>query len=151
MNIYEISKEKRTPDVINDLVGVWEESVRASHTFLAEGDIVGLKPFVHEALGGIGTLIAAHDGNAYVAFMGIQDNKIEMLFVSPAHFGEGIGKRLVSIAIQEHGATLVDVNEQNPKAADFYEHLGFKTFRRDAVDDQGNPFPILRMRLTGDR
>lgn len=68
MNIYEISKEKRTPDVINDLVGVWEESVRASHTFLAEGDIVGLKPFVHEALGGIGTLIAAHDGNAYVAF-----------------------------------------------------------------------------------
>ena len=100
---------------------------------------------------GIETLIAAHDGNAYVAFMGIQDNKIEMLFVSPAHFGEGIGKRLVSIAIQEHGATLVDVNEQNPKAADFYEHLGFKTFRRDAVDDQGNPFPILRMSLAGDR
>ena len=74
-----------------------------------------------------------------------------MLFVSPVHFGEGIGKRLVSIAIQEHGATLVDVNEQNPKAAGFYEHLGFKTFRRDAVDDQGNPFPILRMSLTGDR
>ena len=73
MNIYEISKEKRTPDVINDLVGVWEKSVRASHTFLTEGDIVGLKPFVNEALDGIETLIAAHDSNAYVAFIGIQD------------------------------------------------------------------------------
>lgn len=151
MNIYEISKEKRTQEVINDLVGVWEKSVRASHTFLTESDIVGLKPFVNEALDGIETLIAAHDGNAYVAFMGIQDKKIEMLFVSPVHFGEGIGKRLVSIAIQEHGATLVDVNEQNPKAAGFYRHMGFRTFRRDAVDDQGNPFPILRMSLAGDR
>lgn len=151
MNIYEISKEKRTQEVINDLVGVWEKSVRASHTFLTESDIVGLKPFVNEALDGIETLIAAHDSNAYVAFMGIQDNKIEMLFVSPVHFGEGIGKRLVSIAIQEHGATLVDVNEQNPKAAGFYRHMGFRTFRRDAVDDQGNPFPILRMSLAGDR
>ena len=151
MNIYEISKEKRTQEVINDLVGVWERSVRASHTFLAEDDIDGLKPFVNEALGGIETLIAAHDGNAYVAFIGIQDKKIEMLFVSPAHFGEGIGKRLVPIAIQEHGATLVDVNEQNPKAAGIYRHMGFRTFRRDAVDDQGNPFPILRMSLAGDR
>ncbi len=151
MNIYEINKGKRTQEVINDLVGVWEKSVRASHTFLTEGDIVGLKPFVNEALGGIGTLIAAHDGNTYVAFIGIQDKKIEMLFVSPVHFGEGIGKRLVSIAIQEHGATQVDVNEQNPKAAGFYCHMGFRTFRRDAVDDQGNPFPILRMSLTGDR
>lgn len=151
MNIYEISKEKRTQEVINDLVGVWEKSVRASHTFLTESDIVGLKPFVNEALDGIETLIAAHDSNAYVAFMGIQDKKIEMLFVSPVHFGEGIGKRLVSIAIQEHGATLVDVNEQNPKAAGFYRHMGFRTFRSDAVDDQGNPFPILRMSLTGDR
>ena len=151
MKTYEINKNERTQAVIDSLTCVWEESVRASHTFLTESDIVGLKPFVNEALDGIETLIAAHDGNAYVAFMGIQDKKIEMLFVSPVHFGEGIGRRLVSIAIQEHGATLVDVNQQNPKAAGFYRHMGFRTFRRDAVDDQGNPFPILRMSLAGDR
>ena len=82
-----------------------------------------------------------------MAFIGIQGNKIEMLFVSPAHFGEGIGKHLVNTAIQKYKTTLVDVNEQNPKATGFYKHLGFKTFRRDDTDDQGNPFPILRMRM----
>lgn len=40
----------------------------------------------------------------------------------------------------------VDVNEQNPDAVKFYERMGFRTFHRDASDDQGNPFPILRMK-----
>ena len=40
----------------------------------------------------------------------------------------------------------VDVNEQNPDAVKFYERMGFRTFHRDATDDQGNPFPILRMK-----
>ncbi len=43
-------------------------------------------------------------------------------------------------------AIAVDVNEQNPSAVRFYERMGFRTFRRDSTDDQGNPFPILRMK-----
>ena len=70
-----------------------------------------------------------------------------MLFVSPESFGKGIGTKLADIAIKKHGAIFVDVNEQNPKAAGFYKHIGFKVFRRDELDDQGNPFPLLRMRL----
>ena len=145
--ITEIQRDKRDTAIIETLTHLWERSVRASHHFLTEGDIANLKPYVKEALQAVGTLLVAHSGQEYAAFCGIQDGKIEMLFAAPEHFGKGIGRQLVGIAVTEHGVTLVDVNEQNPKAAGFYRHMGFEEYRRDETDDQGNPFPILRMRL----
>lgn len=32
-------------------------------------------------------------------------------------------------------------------ARDFYEHLGFKVYKRSELDEQGNPYPILYMKL----
>lgn len=143
----EIKKEQRDTMLTETLTSLWESSVRASHHFLTEGDIANLKPYVKEVMHAIDTLLIAREGQEYAAFCGIQDGKIEMLFASPEFFGKGIGRQLVGIAIKEHGATLVDVNDQNPKAAGFYRHMGFEEYRRDEADDQGNPFPILRMRL----
>lgn len=143
----EIKKEQRDTALIEALTCLWENSVRASHHFLTEVDIANLKPYVKEALQAIDTLLIASEGQEYAAFCGIQDGKIEMLFAAPEFFGKGIGRQLVSIAVKDYGATLVDVNEQNPKAAGFYRHMGFEEYRRDETDDQGNPFPILRMRL----
>lgn len=80
------------------------------------------------------------------AFIGIQDEKIEMLFVSPRHLRKGIGKRLVDMAVRNHGTVFVDVNEQNPAARAFYEKLGFVESGRAETDGQGNPFPIIEMR-----
>lgn len=145
--VTEIRKEQRDTALTEALAYLWERSVRASHHFLTEGDIANLKPYVKEVMHAIDTLLIAREGQEYAAFCGIQDGKIEMLFASPEFFGKGIGRQLVGIAIKEHGATLVDVNEQNPKAAGFYRHMGFEEYRRDETDDQGNPFPILRMRL----
>jgi putative acetyltransferase len=38
------------------------------------------------------------------------------------------------------------VNEQNPAACGFYEHLGFVVVGRSEVDGTGRPFPLLHMR-----
>jgi putative acetyltransferase len=38
------------------------------------------------------------------------------------------------------------VNEDNLEAKNFYEHMGFKVYRRNELDDQGNPYPVLYMR-----
>lgn len=141
------SFSERTDDLVNVLVGLWDKSVRASHHFLAEVDIRHLTPFVGEAIRGVETLLVMYQGNRPLAFMGVENRKIEMLFVAPVCFGNGFGKQLVRIAIEQYGVCYVDVNEQNPQAEGFYRHLGFRTFERTETDGQGNPFPILRMKL----
>lgn len=40
----------------------------------------------------------------------------------------------------------VAVNEQNPQAVGFYEHLGFQTYKRTECDEEGNPYPLLYMK-----
>ena len=49
---------------------------------------------------------------------------IETLFIHPSLRGCGLGSLLLDHAVSEHGATLVDVNEQNGQAVGFYEHSG---------------------------
>lgn len=142
-----IEKDARTPELVAGLLGIWEASVRASHHFLTEEDIRSLCPQAEEAVRQIGTLWVAYEDNACVGFMGIQARKIEMLFLHPAFFRKGIGKVLIKKAIAEQDVQYVDVNEQNPSAVKFYGRMGFRTFRRDSTDDQGNPFPILRMEI----
>ena len=41
----------------------------------------------------------------------------------------------------------VTVNEDNIEAIKFYKHVGFEVYNRSNVDEQGNNFPILYMRL----
>lgn len=138
---------RRDEKLIGQLVAVWNISVRTSHDFLTEEDIDGLIPQVEAALRGIEHLIIVWEGHIPVGFMGIQERKIEMLFLSLSCIGKGIGKKLIGLATGRYAAEYVDVNEQNVKARGFYEHMGFRTFKRDETDGQGNPFPILHMRL----
>ena len=53
-------------------------------------------------------------------FLGVDKNRIEMLFVDDASRGKGIGKMLLQYAIAEFGVNEVDVNEQNPQGVAFY-------------------------------
>lgn len=51
------------------------------------------------------------------------------------------------IKIENYGVNDLAVNEDNPQAKGFYEHIGFKVYQRNELDDQGNPYPVLYMRL----
>ena len=70
-----------------------------------------------------------------------------MLFLSPSERGKGIGRQLLQYGVQHYGIREVTVNEQNPQAAGFYEHLGFETYRRTDCDENGDPYPLLYMKL----
>lgn len=146
IHITTIEKDNRNSKLINALLDVWQASVRTSHHFLTEADIRTLTPQAEEALLQIETLWIVEDDLRPVGFMGVQERKIEMLFLHPDYFRKGVGKELVQRAFRKLAVEYVDVNEQNPDAARFYERMGFHTFRRDDTDDQGNPFPILRMK-----
>jgi len=133
---------------MEEILDTWESSVRATHDFLSEEDIILIKPQVIEGAKYVSKLLCVRDKNGIIkAFMGIHDFKIEMLFVSNESRGNGVGKRLVEHAIKVLNVNYVDVNEQNPQSVGFYKHLGFKVFKKSELDEQGNPFPILHMKL----
>ena len=94
-------------------------------------------------------VIARDDAGVIHGFLGVDENRIEMLFVDDASRGKGVGKLLLKYAIAEFGVNEVDVNEQNPQGVGFYRHMGFEQVGRSELDGQGNPFPLLHMRLGG--
>ncbi|EIJ72185.1 hypothetical protein HMPREF1049_0258 [Fusobacterium necrophorum subsp. funduliforme ATCC 51357] len=49
--------------------------------------------------------------------------------------------------IENYSINKLAVNEQNPLAKGFYEHMGFEVYKRTDFDEQGNPYPLLYMRL----
>lgn len=144
----EIKKEERNENLIQELLKVWENSVRATHKFLSNEEILEIKKYVPEALASISHLIIDNDENGNpVAFRGIEENKLEMLFITSDYRGKGIGKKMLSYGIENYGVTNLAVNENNPQAKGFYEHMGFKVYQRNELDDQGNPYPVLYMKL----
>ena len=148
MKIIEVEIKKRTPNIINQLLTVWESSVRATHLFLSDSEIKHIKEYVPQALMGIAHLmIAKNDMGCPVAFMGIEDGTLEMLFISPEERGKGLGKRLLQHGIKTYTVERGAVNEQNPQAKGFYEHMGFQVYKRTNLDEQGNPYPLLYMSL----
>ncbi len=129
------------------VVDVWEASVRATHHFLTEADIQFFKPLVREELPHVAQLCCVRDDEGQVAgFIGVEHDKVEMLFVHPSWRGQGIGRRLMTYAMTTLGATLVDVNEQNPQAVGFYMRMGFEVIGRSVLDSTGKPFPLLHLR-----
>lgn len=80
--------------------------------------------------------------------MGIDSNRLEMLFLSQEVRGKGLGKQLLQYSIETYNIQELTVNEQNPQAVGFYEHMGFQTYKRTEYDEEGNPYPLLYMRLS---
>ena len=135
-----------TPALINQLLKVWEDSVRATHLFLSDDEIKSIKEYVPQALNGIAHLITAEDETGRpAAFMGIEDGSLEMLFIAPEERGKGLGKHLIQYGIENYALERLAVNEQNPQAKGFYEHMGFRVYKRTDLDEQGNPYPLLYM------
>lgn len=143
-----IECEKREGALLAALVDVWERSVRATHAFLSEEEILAIREFVPQALSGVERLVVALEGGVPLGFMGAQAGRLEMLFLAPEARGRGLGGgQLLEEAIARYGVEELTVNEQNPDAVGFYEHLGFRTYKRTELDEEGRPYPLLYMKL----
>ena len=144
-----VQVQERTQQLIRQLLNVWESSVRATHDFLSEEEIIKIREYVPMAIENVEHLIIAEkESGEPAAFMGIDGNRLEMLFLSPEARGKGLGKRLLQYGIETYNIQELTVNEQNPQAVDFYEHMGFQTYKRTDHDEEGNPYPLLYMRLS---
>ena len=147
--MYEIKKiDKITDYDIDSILKVWESSIRVTHGFLNEGDIKTIITQVRKGILLVENLVCIRNNiNDLIAFMGVQDKKIEMLFVDADYIGKGIGKKFINYAVKEFCVKYVDVNEQNYDGVNFYKYMGFEVVSRSEYDDSGNSFPILHMKL----
>lgn len=141
--------EKVLPSDFYEIANVWEASVRATHHFLSETDIVILRNAILKMyLPDEENLYCVRNANReIVAFIGISNENIDMLFIHPSERGKGLGKKLIYFAINKFQIKTVDVNEQNEQAVKFYKKVGFKVVSRDEVDSAGKPYPLLHMQL----
>ena len=145
MRIVEI--KERSPLLIEQLLKVWESSVKATHLFLSDNEINNIKQYVLLALKDIPVLVVAENEDGVpVGFMGISGQMLEMLFIANENRGQSMGKQLLQYGIKKYLVNKLAVNEQNPLAKGFYEHMGFTVYKRSELDEQGNPYPLLYMK-----
>ncbi|RBQ29099.1 GNAT family N-acetyltransferase [Aliarcobacter vitoriensis] len=131
-----------------NLTEIWEDSVRATHNFLNESDINFFRPkILNEYLYAVQVYVYKDELGNILGFIGIDENKVEMLFIKSKYFKNGIGKKLLQYVIKNHDINEVDVNEQNLNAVNFYKYMGFEFVNRSETDGFGKPFPLLHLRL----
>ena len=147
-----VEVESNRGALIEPLAELWERSVRATHDFLEEVDIVAMRPEVRGGLAFVEHVAVAYaQGDVArekpLGFAGSHGNTLEMLFCDADARGKGVGSTLLLHAVRQWGITRLDVNEQNPAAEQFYRDLGFVCESRSELDSEGRPFPILHMVL----
>ncbi|KDO01641.2 MULTISPECIES: GNAT family N-acetyltransferase [Pseudomonas] len=131
-----------------ELARVWEASVRATHDFLPDSYICLLRELLLTQYLDAVMLICCKDARQRIrGFAGVACGRVEMLFIDPEARGQGLGSRLLRVAIDELHAEQLDVNEQNAQALGFYLHQGFEVVGRSETDGMGQPYPLLHMRL----
>lgn len=108
MKILEI-KDRTT--IINKLLNIWEDSVKATHLFLSREEITKIKKYVPQALKEVSHLIIIENENDVpVAFMGIEGKKLEMLFIKNNERKKGLGKQLLNYGIEKYNINELVVN-----------------------------------------
>ena len=145
MRIREVTE--RTDELSDKLCRVWEASVRSTHLFLSEAEILRIRAYVPQAVVAVEHLVVAETENEKpVGFLGAENQRLEMLFLAPDARGKGLGRQLLEYGIQHFGIRELTVNEQNPQAVGFYRHMGFQAYKRTNADEQGGAYPLLYMK-----
>lgn len=126
------------------LIKVWENSARSSHHFLSEEDLTYYRSRIMDTYFHAVELYVIRQPHI-VAFMGLSDEMVEMLFVLPSEKGKGYGSSLLDFALTKKHIRKIDVNEQNSEAYQFYLRRGYKVAGKDYTDADGKPYPIVHL------
>lgn len=124
---------------LDALTDVWERAARSSHGFMADDDFSDLRPFIRDSfLPSMTVWLIERDGEP-VAFAGVREDHVELLYIDPPFHGQGLGTRLI-----EHvGAASVEVYAGNAAGLGFYVSRGFRETHRRDRDPVGRPYPMV--------
>ena len=135
------------PEDADRIVEIWCTSVDATHDFLSAEDRVSIEALVAEHIPKADLELLVDETDTPLAFLKMDGVMIDTLFVAGDRLGQGLGSVMMRHAIDAHGASVLEVNEQNPQAVAFYERWGFAVTALAETDDHGRPYPTLTMTL----
>ncbi len=134
------------PEEYGELTRIWKAAVEATHDFVTAEEIAEWeKRMPTDFLPALELTVGADDQDRALGFIGMDGDKIEMLFVDPEHHGQGLGRELVEHVSARHSTLRVDVNEENMGAVAFYWKVGFSPAGRSELDSEGKPHPLLHL------
>ncbi|MDO1604465.1 GNAT family N-acetyltransferase [Lactobacillus sp. YT155] len=128
------------------LADIWERSVIATHDFLSDSYRAELKEKILTYFPRAEVMLWI-DEDKIIGFSGIKDSNLDMLFLDSDSIGKGYGHLIIKQLVDNFGVKTLDVNEDNPRALKFYQANGFEVSSRSEVDDEGQPYPTLHMKL----
>jgi putative acetyltransferase len=127
------------------LFAIWAAAVRATHQFLTAEDFAFYAEQVQHLYLPLANLeVVEHDG-AVAGFLGLEDAKVDALFLDPAYQRQGVGRAVMAEVFRRFPRVTLDVNAQNEGARAFYSTLGFHEVGRSATDAAGKPYPIIHL------
>ncbi|KRM94295.1 hypothetical protein FC56_GL001247 [Lentilactobacillus senioris DSM 24302 = JCM 17472] len=99
MKITEVKYRPET--LIQQLLSVWESSVKATHLFLSEKKIADIRQYVPQALTEVQRLLIIEtETHIPVGFLGVNNQHLEMLFVADEERGKGYGKNYLAMELK---------------------------------------------------
>src|ERR1700748_304160 len=132
---------------LDRLFEIWHASVIATHDFVSQSDLNDICLQVkNDYLPGRPLLVAINSQDQLVGFMGRNGYEIESLFIDPTCRRRGLGRSFIDEASAQSTHLEVAVNAQNSQAVAFYQAVGFTAYASSPTDEDGRPYPILRMR-----
>ncbi|WP_321333672.1 GNAT family N-acetyltransferase [Breoghania sp.] len=134
---------------LEKLSKIWFDASLKAHPFIGEPRLVEQRRLIEEEyLPKAETSVACLNGEA-VGFISLLGSFVGGIFVAPDRQGLGIGRRLISHALERKGELSLEVYTANEQAVRFYATLGFQEMSRRDVDDFGLPFPNAALFLKG--
>lgn len=136
-----------TADDTARIMEIWRTAVDATHHFLTPDDRAAIEAELYDFFPQVTLTLALASGENIIGFMLLHQGHLEALFVDANYHGKGVGRALVSAALEQYPQLTTDVNEQNEQAVVFYQRLGFVRTGRAERDGQGRAYPLIHLRF----
>ena len=132
---------KMKTDDLDPVVQIWLESNRQAHSFIEADYWEKNKEEVRKMLPHSLIKIAEIEGNI-VGFIGMNETKIEGLFVNSNFQSRGIGHSLIEWAKTRNEVLTLNVYQKNQRALKFYLKEGF-VIREQLIDEETGEIEFL--------
>jgi GNAT superfamily N-acetyltransferase len=121
---------------------VYLASFHATYDFSLAHTDDEVREWIRSVLGSGGTWVAIDPPGAIVGMMTLEPGVLDQLYVRPDRLGEGIGRRLLDVAIDRSpGGLTLYTFQVNDRARRFYERNGFVAdwFGDGSANEEGQP------------